>query len=84
MRFNVRRKPELYYRVGLAMGKLDAISGVNALFDEIGITSGLRAAGVRDDQLDALADAAFADSCHKTNPVPVTRDDLRALYQQAM
>jgi alcohol dehydrogenase class IV len=84
MRFNVRRKPELYYRVGLAMGKLDAISGVNALFHEIGITSGLRAAGVRDDQLDALADAAFADSCHKTNPVPVTRDDLLKLYREAM
>jgi alcohol dehydrogenase class IV len=84
MRFNVRRRPELYYRVGLAMGKLDAISGVDALFREIGIVPGLRAAGVSDDQLDALADAAFADSCHKTNPVPVTRDDLLKLYREAM
>jgi alcohol dehydrogenase class IV len=39
---------------------------------------------VSDDQLDPLADAAFQDSCHKTNPVPVTREDLRALYQQSM
>jgi alcohol dehydrogenase class IV len=31
-----------------------------------------------------MADQAFADSCHQTNPVPVTRDDLRHLYQLAM
>ena len=29
-------------------------------------------------------DQAFADTCHQTNPVPVTRDDLRKLYQLAM
>jgi alcohol dehydrogenase class IV len=84
MRFNVRRKPELYYRVGLAMGKLDAIAGVEALLREIGITPGLRSHGVTDARLDALADAAFADACHKTNPVPVTRHDLRRLYEESM
>lgn len=84
MRFNARRKPELYYRVGLAMGKLDAVAGVAGLLREIGITPGLRAAGVRDDQLEPLADQAFADSCHRTNPVPVTRDDLLHLYREAM
>jgi 4-hydroxybutyrate dehydrogenase len=84
MRFNARRKPELYYRVGLAMGKLDAITGVDALLREIGITPGLRARGVTDDQLEALADAAFADGCHRTNAVPVTRGDLLDLYREAM
>jgi alcohol dehydrogenase class IV len=84
MRFNARRKPDLYQRVGLAMGKLDAVAAVAALLREIGITPGLRAAGVRDDQLDALADQAFADSCHRTNPVPVTRDELLQLYREAM
>ncbi|HEV2296557.1 MAG TPA: iron-containing alcohol dehydrogenase [Tepidisphaeraceae bacterium] len=84
MRFNARRKPELYYRVGLAMGKLDTVAGVTGLLREIGIVPGLRAAGVRDDQLEALADQAFADACHLTNPVPVTRDDLLQLYREAM
>lgn len=84
MRFNARRRPELYQRVGVAMGKLDAVAGVAGLLREIGITPGLRAAGVRDDQIDALADQAFADSCHRTNPVPVTRDDLLQLYREAM
>ena len=34
--------------------------------------------------LQPLTDQAFADACHKTNPVPVTRDDLFRLYQEAM
>ena len=84
IRFNARRRPELYYRVGLAMGRLDTVAGVADLLREIGIAPGLRAAGVRDDQLEPLSDQAFADACHRTNPVPVTRDDLLQLYREAM
>ena len=83
MRFNAARKPGVYDRVGEALGG-DAIERVEALLKEIGIARGLRAAGVRDDQLEALTHQAIADGCHKTNPVPVTRDDLRELYRQAM
>jgi hypothetical protein len=89
MKFNAVRKPGLYLRVGEAMGLPHAsdeatIAAVETLLREIGVPPGLRQHGVRDDQLDALADQAIADSCHKTNPVPVTRDDLRRLYQEAM
>jgi 4-hydroxybutyrate dehydrogenase len=89
MKFNATRKPGLYRRVGEAMGLTgpdDAavIARVTALLSEIGLSTGLRDAGVRDEQLDELANQAFADGCHRTNPVPVTRDDLYALYQQAM
>jgi 4-hydroxybutyrate dehydrogenase len=89
MEFNAKRKPGVYRRVATALGCAEpsdacTIASVKSLLKEIGLTGGLRGAGVKDDQLDALADQAFADSCHKTNPVPVTRDDLRALYQQAM
>ena len=65
-------------------GAHDAAAGVKRMFAEIGLTPGLAAAGVRADQLDALADQAFADGCHATNPVPVTREDLRRLYEQSM
>jgi alcohol dehydrogenase class IV len=89
MEFNAKRKPGVYRRVAIALGCAEpsdacAIASVKSLLKEIGLTGGLRGAGVKDDQLDALSDQAFADSCHETNPVPVTRDDLRALYQQAM
>ena len=48
------------------------------------IAHGLRAHGVSESALPMLADAAFADGCHATNPVPVTRDDLLSLYEQAL
>src|SRR3954468_12022465 len=89
MRFNAARKPGLYARVGQAMGLHPptdeaTIAAVAALLREVGIEPGLKRHGVRTDQLDALTEQAFADSCHKTNAVPVTRDELRRLYEEAM
>jgi alcohol dehydrogenase class IV len=89
MRFNASRKPGVYHRVGKAMDLSDpsdqnTVAAVESLLREIGMSGGLRGAGVTDSQLNALADHAFADSCHKTNPVPVTRDDLLELYKRAM
>jgi len=79
----------VYERIGKAMNLSDpsdenTIAAVESLLRDIGMTGGLRAAGVKDAQLDALADHALADSCHKTNPVPVTRADLYELYKRAM
>jgi len=89
MDFNAARKPGLYRRVGEAMGvpgsdDARAIAAVRGLLREVGLPEGLKAHGVRESQLAGLADQAFEDPCHQTNPVPVTRDDLYRLYQQAM
>jgi len=46
----------------------------------LGLPGGLRAEGVGEADLDKLADKAFEDACHRSNPRPVTRDELRALY----
>ena len=95
MRFNAQRKPGLYRRVGLA-ANLDVLRASDADADrmtvefiqkfntDLGFGGGLSSFGVKESQLDALADEAFADACHQTNPVPVTRDDLRALYRAAL
>lgn len=89
MEFNAARQPGLYRRVGIALDLADpsdaaTIAAVRALLDDIGLPLGLRAHGVDESKLDALADQAFEDSCHATNPVPVTREDLRNLYQSAL
>jgi alcohol dehydrogenase class IV len=89
MEFNAASKPGVYRRVGIALGLGDrgddaTISAVRELLDGIGLKPGLRAHGVEESKLDALADQAFADSCHATNPVPVTREDLRNLYLAAL
>lgn len=89
MDFNAARKPGVYRRVGIALGLADptdghTIAAVRSLLDETGLAPGLRAHGVDESKLDALADQAFADGCHATNPVPVTRDDLLSLYRSAL
>ena len=89
MKFNAERKPFLYERVGRALGLANAddectIRAVESLLRDVGITGGLREQGVTEAHLEPLADAAFADGCHKTNAVPVTRDDLLQLYREAM
>ncbi|HEX8520785.1 MAG TPA: iron-containing alcohol dehydrogenase [Tepidisphaeraceae bacterium] len=100
MRFNAERKPGLYTRVARALTPSPgtpgegggegpsadnaAIAAVQSLFSGIGLTTGLRSAGVQKSQLQTLADHAFKDPCHQTNPVPVTRGDLLLLYQQSM
>ena len=50
----------------------------------LGLGAGLASYDVKESQLDQLAEEAFADACHQTNPVPVTRDDLKALYLAAL
>jgi len=91
MKFNAARKPGLYRRVGIAAG-LDVvkcsdpeadsrtIAFMERFIADVGLTQRLRELGVKESQFDLLADQAILDGCHRTNPVPVTRDDLRALY----
>lgn len=89
MEFNTERRPDVYRRVGIAFGleKPDDHSTIRAVRDllrEIGLGDSLRAHGVNESHLDALTTQAFEDSCHRTNPAPVTRQDLRMLYERAL
>ena len=45
---------------------------------------GLRAEGVTEADIPKLADKAIEDACHRSNPRPVTRDDLAALYRASL
>jgi alcohol dehydrogenase class IV len=47
----------------------------------VGLPESLAAAGVKADQLEALADGALADACHRCNPRPCNRADLLGLYR---
>lgn len=95
MRFNAERKPGLYRRVGLACGldvmkqsDIDAdlltIDFLTNFLSELDLKPGLRACGVKESDVDALAEQAIEDSCHRTNPVPVTVADLKSLYLSAL
>ncbi len=95
MRFNAARKPGLYRRPGIACG-LDlvrvtdeeadrqTIAFVREFLAGIGLQSPLRDHGVTAAHLDALAAQAWEDPCHRTNAVPVSAADLRALYEEVL
>jgi alcohol dehydrogenase class IV len=60
---------------------------INYLFQlnqEIGLPVQLRDLGVRQEHIQTLADLAFADFCHPNNPKPVSREDFKNLYLEAL
>ncbi len=95
MEFNSKRRPGIYRPIGVASG-LDivrcdpreaddaTIAFVREFTRALGLDYGLRNYGVREAQIEALAEQAMADPCHRTNPVAVTVDDLGGLYRAAL
>lgn len=95
MKFCAARKPGLYRRVGIACG-LDVLRASDAEADaatiafitkflaDLGLNTRLRDHGVKPESLDALVAQAIDDPCHKTNAVPVTPADFRALYLEVI
>ncbi|HLK39077.1 MAG TPA: iron-containing alcohol dehydrogenase [Polyangiaceae bacterium] len=79
-----------------AHAKLERIRGVlepragscsGALRDlrkRVGLPEGLRSEGVTEADVPRLADKAVEDACHRSNPRPVTRDQLAALYRASL
>ncbi len=95
MQFCAARKPGLYRRVGIACGlevqrvsdaEADArtIAFIGEFLAELGLNTKLREHGAKPELLDALVAQAVDDPCHKTNAVPVTADDFRALYLECL
>jgi 4-hydroxybutyrate dehydrogenase len=95
MSFNAAQKPGLYRRIGIACD-LDIIAVppkeadritvefITAFLRDIGIPAGLRAHNVNETHIPAMTEQAFDDPCHKTNPVPCTKQDLQQLYYAAL
>ena len=94
MRFNAQRLPGVYRRVGFACGlelagvpdevaDFRAIEFLKKFIADLGIKHALQQYGVKETQFDMLAEQAFDDPCHLTNPVPVNRDELKELYRAA-
>ncbi|HXN33095.1 MAG TPA: iron-containing alcohol dehydrogenase [Polyangiaceae bacterium] len=58
--------------------------GLRKLRKRVGLPDGLRAEGVSEADVPALADKAIEDACHRSNPRPVTREDLARLYKDSL
>jgi len=84
--FNNAAVPDRIERVRRVVD-LNATSLANALRalrEKIGLPGGLAAEGVNKSDISKLADKAMEDACHRTNPRPVTRDDVAKLYELSL
>lgn len=98
MRFNVGGNEEKFRRIAQVMGiggdgrgeraaAGDGAAVVERLFAlnaEIGLPTRLRDIGVKEEHIETLADLAIADFAHPNNPKPVSREDFKNLYTEAL
>jgi alcohol dehydrogenase class IV len=84
--FNASAVPDRLARVRAALGaEGESLSeALRHLRAAVGLPSGLAKEGVTEADLDKLADKAIEDACHRNNPRPVTRDELRKLYAESL
>jgi 4-hydroxybutyrate dehydrogenase len=57
---------------------------LRALRKRVGLPKGLRAEGVREEDIAMLSEKAFEDACHRSNPRPASREDLATLYRASL
>jgi alcohol dehydrogenase class IV len=89
MRFNIPGSEEKFRRIARVMELKEetgeaVISYLFELNKTIGLPVKLRAIGVKEEHIETLSDLALADFCHPSNPRPVSREDFRKLYLEAL
>jgi alcohol dehydrogenase class IV len=86
IRFNApsagEKLAELARVAGAGATAEDFVDGLTKLKQDIGIPAKLDL--ITPEQLSRLADLALADTCHRTNPRPCTRENFEQLFRAAM
>jgi alcohol dehydrogenase class IV len=92
MEFNLPAAEAVYAEAARAMGESPgeepalarrAVARVREISRACGIPERLREVGVEQARLGDVADRAFEDACHQSNPRPVTRADLETIVRAA-
>lgn len=89
MRFNIAGFEDKFRRIARTLDLKDE-SGeavVRYLFElnsKVNIPHRLRDIGVKSEHIETLADLAIADFAHPNNPKPVSREDFKNLYLEAL
>ena len=93
--FNMIACPERFAEIAVAMGEnIEGLSVIEAadlamesikkLSEDVGIPSGLKELGVKEEDLPTLADNALKDACGLTNPRIASKEDIIQIYKNAM
>ncbi|HKP95616.1 MAG TPA: iron-containing alcohol dehydrogenase [Fibrobacteria bacterium] len=80
-RAKLARVRDLFREAGMDRGSL--AESARAFFTALGVPFGLRNHKVPRADLEPLSLDAFEDTCHASNIIPVTREDLLAVYRAA-
>jgi alcohol dehydrogenase len=94
-KFNLIACPERFADIAVAMGeKVEGLSTIEAadmaleairrLSGDIGIPSGLKELGVKEEDMPILAENAMKDACGVTNPRKATKEEIIQIYKNAM
>jgi alcohol dehydrogenase class IV len=75
---------EMAHALGVSGGHKTVVPYLLSLNEKLGIPTKLRGIGVKEEHLEPLAQLAINDFCHPSNPKPVSLDDFRTLYKQAL
>ena len=62
----------------------ERINKIKALSESVGITMTIKDYGVKEEEIESLADKAMEDPCKPGNPREVTKEDFIRLYKEAM
>src|SRR5690348_17001188 len=88
MRFNAdaagAKMAELARVCGAGADPADFVRWLEALKQRIGIPARLGAKGVAASHIPKLVEVAVNDTCHRTNPKPVSAADFERLFQSAL
>jgi alcohol dehydrogenase class IV len=89
MQFNIAGFEDKFRRIArtLELKEETGEAVVQYLFDlnaQVNIPHHLREIGVKEAHIETLADLAIADFAHPNNPKPVTREDFKQLYLNAL
>ena len=96
MEYNADVTGEKYRDIAKAMGvegtdamtieeaRKAAVAAVRKLSEDVGIPATLTEVGVKEEDIDFLADSAMIDPCTPGNPKKPTKEDIVALYKSMM
>ncbi|MGB9939565.1 iron-containing alcohol dehydrogenase [Methanosarcina sp.] len=93
--YNKKVVPERFADIAKAMGENieglspeeaadRAIDAIRKLASDIGIPSGLKELGAKEEDLELLAEHAMQDVCRLTNPRDLSKEDIIEIYRKAL
>ncbi len=93
--YNKQVCPERFADIAKAMGENieglspeeaadRAIDAIKKIASDIGIPSGLKELGAREEDLEILAEHAMQDVCRLTNPRDLSKEDIIEIYRKAL